>query len=289
MAENGDVSISTLKEATGINDNRLSAHNPEGAETKFEDFFVDAVGDVQDDNSVELGIAFVEHLGGKDLTDQWQKGEEVILRWECKGVEGTNHDDRGAFFIRQCCFGQQSFTLTLNDFGLLDERDKPSADGLATVREYRMKLEITGYDSVLAAIRFDADNGFNGDATGHDSNVSSGRHEFFYNDVRSSKPEIEDVDHQQLSCDNAEYEVKYDVRYLWDPEDKVGTEELFWEFDDGLTDTTTEGGSSNHRENNHIYESPNDGASTDITLRDADDGTEYDTYTYTYTRKENNC
>jgi hypothetical protein len=46
MGYDGTVNISSLKNATGINDNRLSAHNPNGAgnNTKFGDFLVDNLG-----------------------------------------------------------------------------------------------------------------------------------------------------------------------------------------------------------------------------------------------------
>jgi len=284
MAEDGNNTKTALKEATGINDNRISAHAPGGlgSEINTIEFLIDGVGVVQDDNSIDPGLRFIEHKSKKDLTDEWEYGERVELGWECRDITGTTHKNRGRTFIKSFLIDGQAITLTLNDFLLVDEYEAAQSDGLANVRDYRIVLEIDGYDSVLAAIRYDSDGGYNNDSTNHDSNIQ-GRHEFFYDNVRSSTPEIDDVTHTQLSCTDADYEVEYDVRQIWDPENQVGTPEYHWTFDDGTTATTQ------NRKISHIYESPNDNASSEVTLVDADDGTEYDTFTYTYTRKETGC
>lgn len=284
MGKNGNNTITALKDATGIADNRLSAHAPGGvgSEVSMVEFLIGGVGIIRDDNTIDPGLRFIEHKGGKSLTDEWEYGERVELAWECREILGTTHKSKGRAFIEAFLIDGEAVSLTLNDWFLVNQYEAANSQGLSNVRDWRLVLEIDGFDSVLAAIRYDGDGGYNNDATNHDTNIQ-GRHEFFYNDVRSSVPEIENVYHNQLSCDNANYEVEYTVGGVWDPANKVGTPEYHWTFDDGLTATTQQ------KKISHIYESPSDSASSEVALVDADDGTQYDTYTYSYTRVESGC
>jgi hypothetical protein len=243
MPENGTNTIDRLKAATGIADDRLSAHHPNGAgnQTKTSDFFIGGVGswkDVDDDTVEEFVPEWTEEAvpvtSGGDCPDglggtaQLCNGDEFEIAIEAQfgGTFSTK-----SFGIEQVLIDGNGLSYSLNGCTLLSRTVTTGTS--SSYKKIIHRFEVTGYDLVEADVVFD-DGGYNSDATHYGQSI-----QYDNSDVETSDPTIDQftVEDEDTCCPTDPVTWSYLIR---DPIDTVGTEGYWIDWGDGTTETWTE-------------------------------------------------
>lgn len=165
MGANGTVNMTTLKGATGISDDRLSAHHPDGAgnRTKFGDFFIDGY------------TAGSGEFDGGDVPSNLQAGDQFSLYLlppsGTSSIPSSTATDSvvGRVFFED---GDVWHWVALQNVKEVDRNwNATSSDG--TLDAFEFVFEVTDAGG-LNVHGYWNDGGYNSDATGYGEEVSWG-------------------------------------------------------------------------------------------------------------------
>jgi len=251
MGVDGDVTMTNLKSATGIVDDRLSAHHPNGAGniTAMGDFFVPGLGafqDVDGDTLQEFVPEWIEIAApSQDNADSQDPADPALdigdlfkikVQLHDRPAPGgyPDYDDNNSIIV-----GDYWDQLVGNGIQFILNGCTISTQTLdKTNNEIILELEVTGFDFVSAKVEMDHDGGYNKDAVHYDSGLVNIAYQNA--DVQSSTPAIGTNDaggtFKALAADNNSYRPDLDK---YEPQGNVTGYYIKW--GDGQNESWTTG------------------------------------------------
>lgn len=253
MGTSGDVTMTNLKSATGIADDRLSAHHPNGAgnATAMSDFFVPGLGVYKDsdgDSAQEFVASWKEvnvPVGGGFCDALLCNGDTFIIGIEIHDApapggypdDDGSHDeptDLGEHVIDAVMLGGSAWTINTQNCTVLSTTVQ--TDGQGTPVQVNYELEVTGYDFVDVDGRWE-DGGYNKDMVHYDQTIS-----YTTSDVESSVPTIDVTAPDSDTCCPTTINLNIQEN---DPLNQVDPE-FYIDWGDGQT-TVTQNTTPNHQ------------------------------------------
>lgn len=254
MGVDGDVTMTNLKSATGIADDRLSAHHPNGTgnTTAMGDFFVPGLGayrDVDSDPEQEFVAEWVEVAApSQDNASSSDPADPALDVGDYFKIKVQLHDTVAVGGYPDYDDANKTTPIIVGDYW-----DQLVGNGIQyvfnncqivtetldkTANEIILELEVTGFDSVSAKVEMDHDGGYNKDAVHYDSSLAN--ISYSNSDVQSSTPAIGTNDaggtFKALCTDNNTYNPSLD---LYEPQGNVTGYYIVW--GDGQTDSWSSG------------------------------------------------
>lgn len=216
MGTNGVNTITALKDATGIADNRLSAHAPTGAgaRTGFRDFHILKIGGLADGDERDPAGNFTTdlRLGNSTSvsTDSYvKKGDFLAVQFSAKKPSGEDGRYWGESVAVQAGIVQDLTTHLSLDSRFVNYE-------ASELVEIYYKYEVTGFDYVDLELRHVED--VNEDATNHDTTLRFDSRNRALN-VWSDAPRIEAATVSDRCNDSLDSEVDLSI---YDPTDQEG-------------------------------------------------------------------
>lgn len=208
MGVDGDVTMASLKAATGISDDRLSAHNPNGAGniTSMGDFLIDEIGRRDTVNGYQTDL---ERRGSGPL----EVGDRFEVRVDAAlPAVGPS----GEFWIDQVLINGQNFSFddgnsNVTLVGVTEVSNTPS-DYDSVWIEY----EVDGFSSV--EVRCKLTGALNNDAVNHNTTLSYLSTNDGDTEVRDASPAMDCLTWNQLFGTSDEIRLAVD---LYDPQDQI--------------------------------------------------------------------
>ena len=212
ISDLGTFTISNLKGATGINDNRLSAHNRNGAgsTTRFSSFIIGALGTFDSEATPQWQATMI-----RDGSGTLNNGDTFDCLIEVGGTSGLE-GAADANALDQIVANISNWSVDTN------VQNGCSFDSLtydAANARVKATFTVTGYDSLDAAIVFD-DGMHNGGASGVENFGTA--LVFATDDVQSGTPRIQSVQADVVDQGAPNWDVTL-TPSIYDPANNVGT------------------------------------------------------------------
>lgn len=168
MAQNGDVTISNLKTATGISSNDLSDHHPSGpgVQTKMGFWFIDGL---DTSNIINSGPPPEALFDERDVPSDIIEGDEFSLWVGPKGSNVKITNSRGDEAVIQGTIDNGGLVQTVNlDRMQINEINFDKTIPGETVKGIELVVECTDAGSLSVVVEWD-DGGYNSDTIGYQS------------------------------------------------------------------------------------------------------------------------
>jgi len=213
MGVNGNTTMTALKRATELNDNRLSAHDFLGSTTSIPDFLIDKIGNRNDGYSTSL-----ERVGSDELLF----GETFTIEWDVQKADlfGNGTFEGGKDWVS--AIARKAITLeSKSNCEVVDwvSSTDLSASSHITVRT---RLEVTGFNSLF--IDFSLSDGMNTDAKNYNNILT-----FSTSNVRGSDEFIMGANYDARTFNpngDDKWEIEMAVE-LYNPEDH----HIYWTWE----------------------------------------------------------
>lgn len=220
MGKAGDITLSNLKSATGIADDRLSAHNPSGPgnTTSLGDFLIDNIGRFDSSNLVWVTDLervnpgspkiLAKGISGHDQFEveiQFSFAADGLLWAPAIGRDGNNLTATGSDFI------ELSRTVTSNS-------------ATNTRGALKVTCEVDAFNSIFFQATLSG--ALNNDATNHNTSLIYDSTNDSQTEVLSDSPRVTEITLTQFDSVNDEIDLLVDV---YDPNNQLSTP--FIDFD----------------------------------------------------------
>jgi hypothetical protein len=246
------ATVTNLKAATGIADDRLSAHNPNGTGnlTAISDFLIDAVGIYDSPNATWNATL------DTDETGDYEDGDSFTVKFQVSRKNG-----RSEFWLEQ--------VFDSNNLVFLENLDYNGATTITTNTDrYTYELDFTITGTGVVTVHVNIDESLNSSATNYNTDLTYTSNNDSDVTIRDNTPKMDRLDYART----ASGETRFDV-YLYDPDDLI-TEHV--DFDVDLTgvdhDETCNGCNFVSWTYNHGITSQQS-KNINLTLRDGSGGT----------------
>jgi hypothetical protein len=252
------ATVTNLKAATGVADDRLSAHNPNGAGnlTAMSDFLIDAVGIWDSANAVWDATLATDESG------DYEDGDNFTVKFQVSRKDVPNVGTKGSEFWLQQVFDSGNLVFLEN----LNYNNATTIN--TTTDRYTYELDFTINGAGVVTVHVKIDEALNASATNHNTDLTYTSSNDSDVTVRDNTPKMDRLDYTKT----ASGETRFDV-YLYDPDDLI-TEHV--DFDVGTAgvdhDETCNGCDFVSWTYNHGV-TTQQSKNIDLTLRDGSGGT----------------
>jgi hypothetical protein len=210
------ATVTNLKAATGVADDRLSAHNPNGAGnlTAMSDFLIDAVGIWDSANAVWDATLATDESG------DYEDGDNFTVKFQVSRKDVPNVGTKGSEFWLQQVFDSGNLVFLEN----LNYNNATTIN--TTTDRYTYELDFTINGAGVVTVHVKIDEALNASATNHNTDLTYTSRNDSDVTVRDNTPKMDRLDYTKT----ASGETRFDV-YLYDPDDLI-TEHV--DFDVGI-------------------------------------------------------
>lgn len=285
MGTNGTVTVSNLKAATGIADDRISAHHPNGAgnTTAMGDFLIDAIGRYDSSNGVF--VTDLNRVGSGVLAQGTQNDTfEVDIDYQFPaGASGVHWREQIGFRKVTGTSASGGLSTIGSDFNELS-RSAVSGGSSQPGNTVRVKCEVAGFSNIV----FNAElkGGLNNDATNHATLLIYDASNDPNTTVWDDSARIYRIEGNESSGGDS-LSLTFS---LYDPDNNVSTPVADWEINPSTNIPDISGtasfssGTANDTADVSQLSSTNNPHTVEVVLRDGAGGTALDTHQVDYNK-----
>jgi len=219
MGVDGDVTITNLKSATGIADDRLSAHHPNGTgnQTALGDFLIDQIGRRDTVNGYQTDL---ERIGVGPL----EQGDVFEVRVDVERAAGAGVGG-GQHFVEQVLKGGNNFSFDDGNDGVQFNSIREISGTPSAYDSVAIEYKVTGFSSV--SVRTKLTGSLNNDATNHNTTLEYLSANDSNTTVRDASPAMDCLTWNTGFGTTNEIRLAVD---LYDPKDQI-TDYINWDLE----------------------------------------------------------